>query len=161
MIDFFIVIININISATVPSARSACNGPAGDCSTLVLVFGFFLLSRVPHPLQSIHCTQVRSPRGPVSSMLAHLGALDRHLGANMPQESLKMTPRCQTKYDLGANMEPTSAKIAPRCLRHHFQAPQKCRKPKKTYSFSMFFTLQPWCQSPSKMLPEPPQKLPS
>ena len=51
-------------------------------------------------------------------------------------------------------METTSAKIAPRCLSHPFQAPQKCRKPEKTAGFSMFFTLQPWCQSRPKMLPE-------
>ena len=49
----------------------------------------------------------------------------------------------------------------PKCLSNPFQAPQKCRKPKKTYGFSMFFALQPWCQSRSKMLPEPTQKLPS
>ena len=35
------------------------------------------------------------------------------------------------------------------------------KKPKKIQSFSMFFTLQPWNQNRSKMLPETLQKLPS
>ena len=43
-------------------------------------------------------------------MLAHLGALDRHLGANMSQHSLKMTPRCQKN----AILETTSPKTAPK-----------------------------------------------
>ena len=80
----------------------------------------------------------------------HLASLVRHLGANMCN-NLKQK----------AFGETTSAKTAPRCLSHTFPAPQKYQKPKKTSSFSKFFTLQPWCQNQPKMLPEPPQKLPS
>ena len=39
--------------------------------------------------------------------------------------------------------------------------PQKWKKRKKTICFSMFFVIQPRCQNQPKMLPEPPQKLPS
>ena len=146
-----------------PSARRACNGAAGDCSTLVVVVGFFLLLRAPHPpsAQRPHLLAQDSSQGHVSPMLAHLGALDRHLGANMSQHSPKMTPRCQTDAILETTLSQHRQRQPPRCLSHPFQAPHKCKKTKKTEGVPMSSTLQPWYQNRSKRLPEPLQKLPS
>ena len=79
-------------------------------------------------------------------MLAHLGALDRHLGPNMSQHSPKMTPRCQTNAILETTLSQHRQRQPPRCLSHPFQALQNYQKPKKTSSFSMFFTI--WLITP-------------
>ena len=74
-------------------------------------------------------------------MLAHLGALDRHLGANMSQHSLKMTPRCQKNAILETILSQHRQRQPPRCLSHPFQAPQKCKKTKKTKTVFQCFSL--------------------
>ena len=62
-----------------------------------------------------------------SLMLAHLGALVRHLGADMASDSNKIPSSSQHHR-----------RQPPRCLSHPFRAPQKCKKPKKTYGFQCF-----------------------
>ena len=140
-----------------PSARSACNGRAGDCSTLVVVVGFFLLLRAPHPLHCSHRTQVRPSRAPVSLILAHLGALDRHHDANMSQHSLKMTPRCNKK----AILETTSPKTAPKMPQPPLPSTPKVAKTEENLTFFNVFHSPDMVTNQPKMLPESPQKLPS
>ena len=70
-------------------------------------------------------------------MLAHLGALDRHLGANMSQHSLKMTPRCKKN----AILETTSLKTAPKMPQPHLPSTPKIPKTKENLWFFQSFSL--------------------
>ena len=71
-------------------------------------------------------------------MLAHLGALDRHLGANMSQHSPKMTPRCQTNSILETTLSQHRRRQPPRCLSHPFQAPKSAKNQRKPEVFQCF-----------------------
>ena len=65
------------------------------------------------------------------------------------------------KCDLGDNFEPTSPKTAPKMPQPPLPSTPKVQKTEEKKVFQCFFTLQPWYQNRSKMLPEPLQKLPS
>ena len=90
-------------------------------------------------------------------MLAHLGALARHLASLVRHLGADMASNSKQN----AIFEPTSSKTAPKMPQPPLPSTPKVQKTKENQGFSMFFILQPWYQNRSKMLPEPLQKLPS
>ena len=91
-------------------------------------------------------------------MLAHLGGLARHLASLVRHLGADMASNSKQN----AIFEPTSSKTAPKMPQPPLPSTPKVQKNKENLMFfSMFFTLKPWCQNRSKMLPEPLQKLPS
>ena len=89
-------------------------------------------------------------------MLAHLGALARHLASLVRHLGADMASNSKQN----ATFEPTSSKTAPKMPQPPLPSTPK-EKNTENQCFLMSFTLQPWYQNRSKMLPEPLQKLPS
>ena len=94
-------------------------------------------------------------------MLAPPGPLGRHLGALWPQLATKMSQHIAKMLQKMQSWSQLRLTQCPRCLRHAFQDPPKCKKPIKTYGFSLFFAIQLMWQNRPRMLPEAPQNLAS
>ena len=85
-------------------------------------------------------------------MLAHLGALGRHVGPL----GRHLVPLARHLIATCPKMFRNRPRQPPRCLRHLFQASQKCKKPKKTGGFSIFFACPPISYA-TRTAPEAPR----
>ena len=113
--DCFVLLIQV-LGAPTPSARS-------NLTTLAEHLHNTCVNREPH---SRSCWLILAL---LVAMLALLVAILSLLHAIL-------SPTCPKMFRNGPRQPP-------RCLRHLFRASQKCKKPIKTYSFSMFFAFQP------------------
>ena len=77
--------------------------------------------------------------------MTHLGALGRHLAANMPQ-------LCAKIHQDNSTSSQHRARQRPRCLNHPIQRRPNTKKLKKTCCFYKFFDTQPLYQNGPKML---------
>ena len=91
-------------------------------------------------------------------MLAHLGALARHLASLVRHLGADMANNSKQN----AIFEPTSSKTAPKMPQPPLPSTPKVQKTKENLWFSHVFLLsRHGAKIDQKMLPEPPQKLPS
>ena len=126
----------IFMSATVPCARERV-------MIELLVFPFQISKQVfkertlplfkehAPPLAARTLSSSRRPRSTFAPMLDHLGALGRHLGANMSHHSSKMTSKTRSWIQHGSKQ----------CLKRFntpLQPPQKSKKLIKTNGFILF-----------------------
>jgi hypothetical protein len=126
----------IFMSATVPCARERV-------MIELLVFPFQISKQVfkertlplfkehAPPLAARTLSSSRRPRSTFAPMLDHLGALGRHLGANMSHHSSKMTSKTRSWIQHGSKQ----------CLKRFntpLQPPQKNKKRIQTNGFSLF-----------------------
>ena len=104
-----------------------------------------LIKRPPPPLVAQVLSSSRRPRSTFAPMLVHLGALGRHLGANMSQHTPKMRSKMRSWSQHGS-------KQCPRRFNKPLQPPRITKNHKKTL-FLMIFAIRPMCENAPKSKP--------
>ena len=114
-----------------------------------------LIKRPPPPLIALLLSSLRRPRSTFAPMLVHLGALGRHLGANMSQHTPKMRSKMRSWSQHGS-------KQCPRRLNKPLQPPRiakNLKKPKVFHYFCYATHVRKCSQIDQKSTKNRPQKL--